>query len=82
MGTTMNRDIRHGIETEHGIDDELTATDAGHLLGIDPAHIRVWANRGDIEKRTRADGTPVYLLRDIIEREAKKRRKTIIKRMS
>jgi hypothetical protein len=76
----MNRDIWQGVETEHGIDDELTATDAGHLLGIDPAHIRVWANRGEIEKRTSSDGTPVYLLRDIIEREAKKRRKAMVKR--
>jgi hypothetical protein len=78
----VSRPHWEGVETEHGIDDELTATDAAHLLGIDPAHIRVWANRGDIEKRTAPDGTPVYLLRDIIEREAKTRRKRMARHQS
>jgi hypothetical protein len=69
-----------GVETYRGIDDEVSAAEAGHLLGIDPQVIRVWANRGDIEKRTAADGSPVYLLREVVDREAKKRRKPLLKR--
>lgn len=78
----MNRSAWQGVETDYGLDDELSATDAGHLLGIDPAHIRVWANRGQIEKRTAADGSAVYLLRDIVEREAKKRVKLMLRRQA
>lgn len=58
-----------GIETEIDIDDLVTARDAAILLRIDPAQIRKWASRNQIDQHLADDGSPRYLLRDVLHRE-------------
>lgn len=57
------------------LDDELRAVDLAELLGIPAATIRKWASRGQVEQRTAADGSPVYLVREVVDYCAAVRRR-------
>lgn len=57
------------------LDEELRAVDLEELVGIPAATIRKWASRGLIEQRTRADGAPVYLVREVVDHCAEARRR-------
>jgi hypothetical protein len=58
------------------LDDLLRVPDLAHLVDVPEGTIRSWMSRGELERRTLADGTPVCLLRDVVDLAARKRQRT------
>lgn len=57
------------------MDAELSAVDIEHWWRISASTIRTWANRGLVEKRCAADGSPVYQVREVLNAQARTQRK-------
>lgn len=57
------------------MDDLLPAADIAQLVGVDANTPRVWAARGDITKYTAEDGSPRYLVSEVVELMKKRRQR-------
>lgn len=55
------------------VDELLSAADLAHLVGVEENTPRVWAARGDIMKYTAEDGSPRYLVSEVVEMMKKRR---------
>ena len=56
------------------LDQELPARDIEHFWPwLKASTIRKWASRGLLEQRTAEDGSPRYLVRDVMDVEARNR---------
>ncbi|MFI5783522.1 hypothetical protein [Nocardia sp. NPDC051570] len=55
---------------EHALDAELSAADIEHFWRIPASTIRTWAHREEIIRRKGPDGIPVYLVREVLARQA------------
>ncbi|WP_069164894.1 hypothetical protein [Nocardia altamirensis] len=58
---------------EHALDAELSAADIEHFWRIPASTIRTWVQRGLINSRPGADGSPRYLVRDVLARQSRRR---------
>lgn len=56
-------------------DEFLSAADVACLVGVDANTPRVWAARGLIEKYTAEDGSPRYLVSEVVELMKKRRQR-------
>lgn len=54
------------------LDTELSSVDIEHFWRIPAATVRGWASKGLLEKRCKADGSPVYRLGDVFDCQARR----------
>ncbi|KAB2583995.1 hypothetical protein BS297_17770 [Rhodococcus erythropolis] len=55
-------------------DELMSAKDLEAILFVPAATIRTWAHRGLLSKRTAEDGSPVYLVSEVLAHNARTRR--------
>lgn len=60
---------------EDALDAELSAADIEHFWRIPASTIRAWATKGLLERRCAHDGSPRYLVRDVLDVQSRARRR-------
>lgn len=64
------------IPAEHvdeAMDAKMRAVDIAHFWGIPASTIRTWAQKGLLEHHCADDGSPLYLVRDVLDAERRNR---------
>lgn len=60
---------------EDALDAELSAADIEHFWRIPSSTIRAWATKGLLTRRCAPDGSPRYLVRDVLDVQSRARRR-------